>query len=336
MNKQFTFFTNTLKAVKQDDGARYIIGVASSNSIDRDNDRMSEAALQTMKSTAEANLTIFTNHEYKVPDDLFGSCVEATIKAQKDKEPIVIKSDSGDTEVQTFDPQELEVKIKVVSDAVNPKAGQLYKAIEEGVNLGFSIGGAIKKAVSIKDAITNQAYNLIDAIDLYEISVVSIPANPDAMNLAIAKSLKGTVMEEVNKTEVEEIVQKTKALEPSYDLKGVKKYLIAELKKCYDECCSVGYDCYYDDRSPAEKKEDEMEEKMEEREYAKCQAENMLLRAGEAIKISDTDDDVIHLNSHAWAMDTAIYMGEDTTQLVAHIQAHLKRLKAANNLPSNE
>lgn len=337
MYKKFNFFTHTLKAVKDDSGVRYITGIASSTSIDRDNDRMSESALQTMKSTAEANLTIFTNHEYKVPDDLFGSCVEASIKAQKDKEPIFIKSDDGEAEIQTFDPQQLEVKIKVVSDAVNPKAGQLYKAIEEGINLGFSIGGVVKKASTVIDNLSQKAFNLIESIDLYEISVVSIPANPDAMNLAIAKSLKGIEIQEASKDEIDQIMEKTKQFsEPQYTMAGIQEYLLKELKKSYDECCEVGYDTYYDSRTPAEKKADEAAAERYDRESAKCQAENVLLRSGVEIKVSDQDDDVIHLRSHAWAMEDAIYLGESTTQLADHIKLHLKKLKKESNEDSNE
>lgn len=336
MYNTFKFFTNTLKAVKDDNGARYITGIASSTGLDRDNDRMSESALHTMKSTAEANLTIFTNHEYKVPDDLFGSCVEATVKAQKNKEPITIKSDDDQAIIETYNPQELEVKIKVVSDAVNPKAGQLYKAIEEGVNLGFSIGGKVKKAATVIDAITEKAINLIESIDLYEISIVSIPANPEAMNLAIAKSIHGNKVTEASKDEIEEIISRTKSLNPEVTMEGVHEYLLKELKKYYDECCEVGYDAYYDNRTPAEKKEDEMEEEREEREYAKCQAENVLLRSGMSLPVGDDDDDVIHLRSHAWAMDDAIYFGNDTTELMKHIKKHLTRLKNKISEDSNE
>lgn len=338
MYNTFKFFTNTLKAVKNDDGSRMITGIASSTGIDRDNDRMSESALHTMKSTAEANLTIFTNHEYKVPDDLFGSCVEATIKAQKNASPIKIKSDDAEVDVITYDPQELEVKIKVVSDAVNPKAGQLYKAIEEGVNLGFSIGGVVKKASTVIDAITEKAVNLIESIELYEISIVSIPANPDAMNLAIAKSIHGNKVKEATPSEIEALIEKTqqKTKTPEYTMKGVQEYLIKELKKYYDECCEVGYDAYYDNRTPAEKKEDELEEEREEREYAKVQAENVLLRAGISLPIGDDDDDEIHLRSHSWAMDDASYYGNDTTELIKHIKKHLSRLKSTIPQESNE
>lgn len=316
----FKFFTNTLKAVKKDN-ARYIVGIASSTSIDRDGDRMSEAALHTMKSTAEANLTIFTNHNYVVPDDLFGSCTNAEIKATKDSAPIVVKSEDGTTEIATFSPQQLEVTIKVVSDEVNPKAGQLYKAIEEGVNLGFSIGGVVKKAFNVFDDVTKKAYNLIDAIDLYEISVVSIPANQDAMNLAIAKSLKIDTDEKVDKKQVEQIIKRIEEQKKDveYTLEGVHKFLINELKKCYDEAYGV---------SPSEQSKEQME-KMEDEDIqrAKADSENVLMKAGVTIKVADTDIHEIHLRSHSWVMDYLMSLNVDVTLFAAHIEDHLSKLK---------
>jgi len=318
----FKFYTNTLKAVKSDDNSRYIVGIASSTALDRDGDRMSEAALQTMKSTAEANLTIFTNHEYKVPDDLFGSCTEALIKAKKDEQPIVVKSEDNMTEIATFSPQNMEIKIKVVSDAVNPKAGQIYKAIEEGVNLGFSIGGVVRKAVKVFDDVAKKAYNLIDAIELYEISIVSIPANPDAMNLAIAKSLKTDKDEKVNKEEIVEIVKKIENAQPKeveYTLEGTHNFLLGVLKGMYDETYGA------EPNKLTQEQMDEIEE--EDMQRAKAQAENILMCNGIAVKVDETDDHVIHLRSHSYCMQDCMSMGKDVTTHANHIQNHLKKLK---------
>ena len=317
--KKFLFFTKTLKAYKEKDGTRYIIGIASSTSIDRDNDRMSEAALHTMKSTAEANLTLFTNHEYRVPDDLFGSCVEAIVSANKDEEPIVLKAEEDGEEVSiaTFYPQDFEIKIKVVSDEVNPRAGQLYKAVEEGVSLGFSIGGAVKKLKTVKDVVTNTVHTLIDAIDLYEISIVGIPSNVDAMNLAIAKSIKGVDAPEITTDEVEKIIEKSeKAEDKEHSLKDASKRIVQELKKCYDEYC-------YSEPTAAEKAEQERADQ----NWARAQAENVLMSAGEKVKVLDEDDDVIHISSHTWDMEWKMSELKDTDLQAEHLKKHLKKLE---------
>jgi hypothetical protein len=319
----FKFYTNTLKTIKEDN-VRYIVGKASSTSIDRDDDRMSEAALHTMKATAEANLTIFTNHEYRVPDDLFGSCVEAKVNAKKDAQPIVVKSEDGETEIATFHPQELEVRIKVVSDEVNPKAGKLYKAIEEGVALGFSIGGEVKKIMKVLDETTQKVYNLIDSIDLYEISVVGIPANADAMNLAIAKSLDSKKIEIVDdKKQVEEILSKLKK-SVEYTWEGVRDFLHKELKGYYDEAYPSEVGTMM---SPADKAKQEAEYEEEDMQRAKAQAENVLLRANMDAKVADSDEHEIHLRSHSYEMESMIYNGTDTTKMAAHITTHLKKLQ---------
>lgn len=313
----FKFFTNTLKAVKEDN-TRYIVGDASSTSIDRDGDRMSESAIHTMKSTAEANLTIFTNHEYKVPDNLFGSCVEATVKAQKDASPIVVKSADGETEIATFQPQSMQVKIKVVSDEVNPDAGRLYKALEEGISLGFSIAGVVTKAVAVLDDVTQKTYNLIEAINLYEISVVAIPANQDAMNLAISKSLNRGENEEIDKEQVQEIVEKAKIKElenAGYTMEGVHKYVLGELKKYYDD--------YYSPQTAEQKEEVESCDK----QRAKAQAENVLMQNSVSTKVDKTDDDEIHLISHSYALQYSNYEDDVNNLFIAHIQTHLKRLQ---------
>lgn len=335
-NMKFKFFTNTIKAVEEN-GSRYIVGIASSTSIDRDNDRMSEAALQTMKSTAEANLTLYTNHEYKIPDDLFGSCVEATIKAQRDETPIIVKSNNDEEEVFTFSPQELEIKIKVVSDSVNQKAGQIYQALQEGVNIGLSIGGAVKKLVTVKDAVSGKIHNLIDSIDLYEISVVGIPSNADAMNLAIAKSVKGVETKEASVEDIETIIKNSKSLsnkDNGYTLPGVQKYLTGLLKKYYDE---YGMEVYPNDlrvidteskeKEEAEEKEMKAKWDLEDANYAKAQAENILARVGEKISVSDKDLHEIHLRSHAWELEYILEKGGSTTILAKHIKKHLSMLQ---------
>ena len=315
----FKFYTNTLKTIKEDN-TRYIVGKASSTSIDRDDDRMSEAALHTMKATAEANLTIFTNHDYKVPDDLFGSCVEAKVNAKKDEQPIVVKSEDGETEIATFRPQELEVRIKVVSDEVNSAAGRICKAIEEGVALGFSIGGEVKKVMKVLDETTQKVYNLIDSIDLYEISIVGIPANADAMNLAIAKSLDSKKIKVVDdKKEIEDILKKLKQT-IDYTWEGVRDFTQKELKKYYDET-------FGDSISPAEQAKQEAEYEEEDMQRAKAQAENVLLRADMDAKVADSDDHEIHLRSHSYEMEMMIYNGTDTTKIAGHITTHLKKLQ---------
>lgn len=350
MNEQkqmkFKFFTNTIKAVEEN-GSRYIVGVASSTSIDRDNDRMSEAALQTMKSTAEANLTLYTNHEYKIPDDLFGSCVEATIKAQRDETPIVVKNNNNEEEIFTFSPQSLEIKIKVVSDSVNQKAGQIYQALKEGVNIGLSIGGAVKKLVTVKDAINGTVHNLIDSIDLYEISVVGIPSNADAMNLAIAKSIKGIEIVEATSDDLDSIIKNSDVLSnksKERTLEDVNKDLKALLKKYYDE---YGMEVYSNDtrivdstsveEAKTEREKEEKEWEITSANYAKAEAENVLARVGEKITVAENDLHVIHLKSHSWELQIMLERGGNTETLAKHIKKHLSKLQVQlTNLKAEE
>ena len=73
----FKIYTNALKAFETDNGDRYVTGTTSSTIRDLHGDEMTLAALKSMEATAKQNMTIWLNHEYQVPDDLFGSVKDA-------------------------------------------------------------------------------------------------------------------------------------------------------------------------------------------------------------------------------------------------------------------
>jgi hypothetical protein len=64
------------------------------------------------------------------------------------------------------------------------------------------------------------------------------------------------------------------------------------------------------------------------REYAKINAENVLLMSGRAVKINKDDDDVMHLQDHPWKMEVMLAAGLDTTEMAAHITSHMKKIKS--------
>ena len=68
---------------------------------------------------------------------------------------------------------------------------------------------------------------------------------------------------------------------------------------------------------------------MEDEDYEDCQrakayAENVLMRAGIAQKVADTDCNEVHLRMHASEMEYIMEIGGDTSLFVKHIQDHLK------------
>jgi hypothetical protein len=154
-----------------------IEGVASSTIRDHHGDEITEKALRKMASTA-VGMTIFLNHEYKVPTDVFG-----TVERAK-----VVKS--GDVDKRTGNPiYDLRVGIKVAKS--NPFAVDTYNQIhDDGVKLGISIGAMVPEggASFIKEG--GGRYRVDDA-DLVEASIISLPANSRSWVDHAVKALAG-------------------------------------------------------------------------------------------------------------------------------------------------
>ena len=178
----FKIYTNALKAFEADNGDRYVTGTTSSTIRDLHGDEMTLAALKSMEATAKQNMTIWLNHEYQVPNDLFGSVKDARI---------VKRIDASGQEV--FD---LDVDISVVSEDENPEAIRAYRAIKRGVKLGLSIGARVDRVSKKVDKATGEETYVIDSVKLMEASVVGIPANQRSYLQNAVKSLRSTAVEE--------------------------------------------------------------------------------------------------------------------------------------------
>jgi len=100
------------------DTDRVILATASSTSYDLDSDRFTKEALEDM-ARGFTGLTIFLNHNYKVPGDIFGQVMN----------------------VGLFDRDgnlDLDMRIRVTNH--NPAADQTYGMIRDGFQLGVSVG----------------------------------------------------------------------------------------------------------------------------------------------------------------------------------------------------
>ena len=177
MNLDFKIFTNALKAYENESGERFVAGTTSSSIRDLHGDEMSLNALKSMADTARQNMTVFLNHNYNVPEDLFGSATDAEI----------IKRWDSETNQEVYD---LDVNIRVVNEDENPEALRAYRAIKRGVKLGLSIGARVEKA-SRKAAEGDQPESIvIEKVRLLEASVVGIPANQRSYLHSAIKSIK--------------------------------------------------------------------------------------------------------------------------------------------------
>ena len=173
----FKLFTGTLKAYETESGDRYVSGTTSSTIRDLHGDAMAMSALKSMEDTAKQNMTVFLNHNYNVPEDLFGSATDARIVKRMDEE----------TGQEVYD---LDIDVKVCPEDENPQAMQAYRAIKRGVKLGLSIGARVENADKKRDEKSGIDTYVINKVRLLEASVVGIPANQRSYLHNAVKSLR--------------------------------------------------------------------------------------------------------------------------------------------------
>ncbi|HXS47560.1 MAG TPA: HK97 family phage prohead protease [Solirubrobacterales bacterium] len=177
----FKIFTKGMeieKSATSGDGKTRIKCIASSSIVDRHGDTITEECIRGMAKQA-VGLTIFRNHTYSVPDDVFGFVESAktrkmTVAEAKDKGliPDHIASTGTRDEVAFLE-------LGIVVDDSNEKSNQTIASLENGVTLGISIGAMILDYEEA-DTETDSWFPplIINQVDLMEASVVGIPANP--------------------------------------------------------------------------------------------------------------------------------------------------------------
>lgn len=221
----FKIYTNALKAYENEIGEKFVAGTTSSSIRDLHGDEMSLNALKSMADTARQNMTVFLNHNYNVPEDLFGSATDAEI----------IKRWDSETNQEVYD---LDVNIRVVNEDENPEALRAYRAIKRGVKLGLSIGARVEKA-SRKAAQGDQPESIvIEQVRLLEASVVGIPANQRSYLHNAIKSIKSAGVDldlleedyfETSAKEAADIIDSVKAVEIEGQPAADKSPLIGSL-----------------------------------------------------------------------------------------------------------
>lgn len=161
---EFSIFTDALDLVTKEEGGvkkRYFSTIASSTVEDSHGDTFTDKAVEKMAMTANAApMTIFLNHEYRVPEDVFGTAKSART---------TVRSDNGEAVT------DLDIAGEV--NEANPRAKQTADLIEGGARLGVSIGARVKD-YRPKDAKDPMGGWIIDDVELKEASIVGLPANP--------------------------------------------------------------------------------------------------------------------------------------------------------------
>ena len=155
----FTFYIE--KAIAKDEGDDMVIeGVASTVNIDHDNERMSASALVNMA------------------DSINESAVPLRIEHQKEDGAIV--GSVFDAHVDERD----QLWVKARLDKNHPASSILYKRLKDGLKLGLSVGGRVKRAVKEFSEASGRAVKTFYDVALDEVSVTQRPANYDAWLLA--------------------------------------------------------------------------------------------------------------------------------------------------------
>ena len=170
---QFKVTTGALEKSKHDKGKRIIRGYASvGNIMDRQGEIITLEALQGAKDDLLRNHTIFLEHKHSsLP-------VGKTIEVEVDEKGLLI----------------------TVEFTKASFADDVWQLIEEGILNSFSIGGRVLDSEE-KRFEDGSIVNVITKIELFETSVVGIPANPAAKFELVSKSFMSAIQDEIRKKE---------------------------------------------------------------------------------------------------------------------------------------
>lgn len=204
-------------------------GVASSSVKDRMGDTISRAFMQKFERQS-LGMTTFLNHDYDVPEDVFGTIEVATLRNATD-------SDQGEC-------QDLFIRSSV--DPSNPRAVKVWEMVKNGRKLGFSIGARVSDAQPLNPDDYWGGMDLQDG-ELLEVSVVGIPANQRAYIQAKGFRRRAGLPFDPDRRETQKAVQERIALknepvpdaekivEPEVEKAGARHNAadLENLQKCY-------------------------------------------------------------------------------------------------------
>ncbi len=158
----FSFPVDILKRTEEQ-GEFHVVGYAATTDFDLQGDVISEEALRGAADDLVKNSTVLLNHDLKRP-------IGKVTKAQFDKNGLLIDALISKTE------QEIIQKIK------------------EGILNKFSVRGQVLERERKFMPELNRVVNFITKVSLIEVSLVSIPANPEARAIGwyVSKALEET------------------------------------------------------------------------------------------------------------------------------------------------
>jgi HK97 family phage prohead protease len=158
---------------------RRIIAAVSSESIDRDGEIIAAAAMKEAMAGYMKNPVIMTYHRH-AHEDGTPTVIGKVVKWWQDKDITMVEIEFADTALAT----------------------QYWQLYAGKYQRAFSIG--FNSLKTKQRMVAGRLVKVHTAIDLYEISAVGVPANPDAItkqhkdDQAIGSAIKAAVAEQVN------------------------------------------------------------------------------------------------------------------------------------------
>lgn len=191
----FQIFTSGIEADRENPRLVHMIG--SSTEKDLQGDSMSLLALNDM-TKASSNMTIWLNHDYSLPDSIFGSVLGS---------PSIFHQDGV---------ADLRLSVDVEMD--NPQAARVKRYIDNGRKLGCSIGCMVTKYEVPEQGEGEDWFQqsiIIHGVYVVEYSVVGIPCNQRSW---VENAVRGVFQRTFNPS----LAPAMKSLWPSAYKKAVK------------------------------------------------------------------------------------------------------------------
>jgi len=153
-------------------GKRIIRGYASTDALDRQNEIISREALEGARNDLLDNTTVFMEHQHSMlPVGKITDCI-------LDNKGLLVEVTLSEA--------------KFVDD--------IWTLIEEGILNSFSIGGVVLDGHDERSD-DGRSYHIIDKILILEVSIVGLPANPEAKFSPVYKSFKSAIAEQIKQKE---------------------------------------------------------------------------------------------------------------------------------------
>lgn len=198
----FTFKLDIVKVLSTlKKGDRVVVGYASTFDIDSDNAQITRGALEGAKNDLLTYSTVLFNHDVDRP---IGKVIETDV-------------------------DDVGLLVKVI---ISKTEDDIWKKIKEGIINKFSIKGrAIDSSPTEGE---NQILQIIE-IELFEVSLVSVPANKEAHTIShwVSKSLK--LVKDAAPSNSLDKIDENKDIEETLNKQIKMKKLIEKLKNAYSK-----------------------------------------------------------------------------------------------------